>query len=86
MAPLQPEVYLAALHQWGGHPVQMDLDVATLTVLVGALQLSTRHPRLPSTTRRVIQTFIAEVEARLEALAPVLAQGIRLGNNPTYDA
>jgi hypothetical protein len=85
VTPPDPEAYAAALRQYGLHPVRIDTDVVTITVLVGALQLAVRHPQLPAQTRAVVTAWLAETIATVGTLAPDIEALLRLGQDPAYD-
>ena len=81
MSQWQEEV--AAL---SSRPVVFQVDVPRALVVVGALQLATRHPNLPSNSKKVVLDFI---QTLTDALSPdpngPIAQVIELGFNPVYD-
>lgn len=76
---------LAALQQWHAHPVQLDLDVQQVTVLIGALQLALRQPHFPATSRRFLTSWLEQVIATVGALDSDLETLLRAGNDPAQD-
>lgn len=76
---------LAALQQWQAHPVQVDLDVLQLTMLIGALQLALRHPHFPATSRRFVTHWLGLMIATVGGLDEDLEALLRAGNDPAQD-
>ncbi len=76
---------LAALEQFHAHPVQLDLDVQQLTLLIGGLQLALRHPHFPAASRRYITPWLENVIGTVGRLHPNLETLLRAGNDPAQD-
>jgi hypothetical protein len=76
---------LALLERHGRHPVTLELDVITGQIIIGALQLSLRHPAFPRTSRGIVQGFLREWQAQVAALDGDLAVLVELGNQPHRD-
>lgn len=76
---------LATLHQFHAHPVQLDLDVQQLTMLIGPLQLALRHPGFPATSRAFLEPRLEQVITEVGALSPDLEWLLRAGNDPAQD-
>lgn len=76
---------LAILERHARHPVHLELDVITGQVLIGALQLSLRHPAFPRTSRGIVQDFIRSWQAQVASLDGDLALLVELGNQPHRD-
>jgi hypothetical protein len=76
---------LAVLERYHDHPVQLDLDVQQLTMLVGALQLALRHPHFPATSRRFLEGWLENVITTTGRLSPHLEDLLLAGNDPAQD-
>jgi hypothetical protein len=74
-----------ALAAQARHPVPLALDLGTLAVLVGTVQLALRHPQYPAASRQVLEAWLAQTITAVETLSPVLAEGLRAGSDPAND-
>lgn len=70
---------------WGQAEMVMPVDVLTLSLLVGALQLALRHPGFPAESRRVVVDFLDKAIRALEMFNPVFGRVGRMGNDPAND-
>jgi hypothetical protein len=76
---------LALLERHARHPVLLEIDVITGQVLIGALQLSLRHPAFPRTSRGIVQDFIRSWQAQVASLDGDLAVLVEMGNQRHRD-
>ena len=77
------EAELAALE---GEPVALTLDVSTLLIIVGAIQLALRHPELPRLSSTILLEFIEKVAEGLDqGQNGAISEVINRGFNPVYD-
>lgn len=79
------ERYLQALREIGQHPCRFEVSLNTLTILISALQLATRHPRLPARVSEVVRDWVEAAIEAIDTLAPDVAAGLRAGNDPAND-
>src|SRR5213593_3951711 len=56
-----------------------------LLTLIGLLQLTTRHPNLPPTTRSAALGLIQRFSSLVSGVSWAVDQVIRAGNNPALD-
>lgn len=88
MATLSPDDEarsLEALRHHARHPVELQITLQSLMVLIGALNLASRHPQFPRTTRRVLDAFLDQVHTQVTALDPLLGNVVQLGRDPASD-
>jgi hypothetical protein len=76
------ERYTQALRQHARHPVQLELDLTTLAVIIGALQLALRHPGYPPASRQHLEDWLAQTITAVGTLSADLAAGLRAGSAP----
>ena len=78
--------YVEEVDALSERPVVLSVDVQTLLLLIGALQLALRHPVFPATSKRVVLRFI---ETSVRTLQPeengAISEVINRGFNPVYD-
>lgn len=65
-------------------PMELVLRPETVLVLVGVLQLATRHPRLPTSTHEFVDRFIASARDYF-ADCPFVLDTIAMGDDPKFD-
>lgn len=63
----------------------LDTDWGTIITITSTLQLSLRHPKLPTLTRGVVRRFVDRVIDSIGEEVPDLAAALRLGDDPRYD-
>jgi len=69
-----------------GFVLPIHLDLPTLLSLVGALQLSLRHPRNTGPTSQIVRQLINGIIDRIETHGfKATAELMRLGFNPEHD-
>jgi hypothetical protein len=76
---------LEAMQQYARHPVQLDLDVHQLLMIIGGLRLALRHPEYPPTSRRIIRQLIKGWRDALWTIDANLAHLVDYGFNQAYD-
>ena len=75
----------AEMEAFGEYPLEMQMTVADVTLLIGALHLALRHPQFPPTTAQAIRAWIAQVGQGVRLLVPGLAEVVARGDNPAHD-
>lgn len=72
---------LVARHPYLKVDVNWELGIAIL----GHLQLALRHPGNDGISRQMVREFCDELIAKVEAVTPMLAALLRMGDDPQYD-
>jgi hypothetical protein len=68
------------------HPeVRFDVSPDVLVCLIGALQLSLRHPHLKDPTREMVRTFVDGAINAVDRAVPGLGRLFRKGDDPSCD-
>lgn len=83
-AALLPKV-IGEVERWGGRPITMDLDIATLLSIVGALQLAMRHPGFKGHAQSHAYQFVKSIEVAIPEDFPAIKETIGLGFNRDFD-
>lgn len=77
---------VAEMERWGDRTIVLQLDIATLLGVVGALQLALRHPQFaqrPSALQ--VRALIMDLEKQIPAEFPAIKKIINLGFHPRFD-
>lgn len=72
---------LVARHPYLKVDVNWELGIAIL----GHIQLALRHPGSDGISRRMVREFCDSLIAKVEAVTPLLAGLLRLGDDPSFD-
>jgi hypothetical protein len=75
----------AEIETYYEYPLELEVTVADLFGLIGAMQLAMRHPEFPPTVAASVKAWIEHVRRGLLPLTPCLAEIIARGNQPPFD-
>ena len=78
--------YRQALGAFGAHPVQVELDVDTLALLIAAVQLALSQPACPAASRGFLARWVEATLTALGTLSVDLSAGLRAGSDPAAGA
>lgn len=84
-APPDLAAFTVAMELHGEYPFNIETNIAYMVSVVGTLQLALRHPGFPPCTREQIERFVAMAIEQVQLVSPVIADGLRAGNDPAND-
>ncbi len=84
-AILLPKVQAEA-ERWGDRLIRLEVDLSTMMLITGAIQLSLRHPSAGKMkSAEALRKFIFQFKEQIGQDYPAIQELIGLGFHPRYD-